>query len=158
MSRPPYCGRSLSHRAGGSSNSSHMRPPNLSPDNSSRAIFPFNLPARAPRLVRNDMAHICMVLSFFPPSAVFLPLSGLRSMQPIFLRRNHLALALLPICLLARSVAARRTPDGPHPANPYLDPKDDPNNPFGYIPSNVLAGLAFGAHARSKFICRQTEW
>src|SRR5216683_1234466 len=101
-----------------------------------------------------------MVLSFLPPSPVFLPLSGLRSMQPIFLRRNHLALALLPICLLAGSlpVAARRSPDGPHPANPYLDPKDDPNNPFGYIPSNVLAGLAFGAHAHSKFICHYTKW
>jgi hypothetical protein len=81
-------------------------------------------------------------------------------MQPIFLRRNHLALALLPICLLEGSlpVAARRSPDGPHPANPYLDPKDDPNNPFGYIPSNILAGLAFGTHAHSKFICHYTKW
>ncbi|KAG6837420.1 hypothetical protein H0H93_009514 [Arthromyces matolae] len=31
----------------------------------------------------------------------------------------------------------------PHPANPYLDPKNDPYNPLRYITSNVLTAVAF---------------
>ena len=30
------------------------------------------------------------------------------------------------------------------PANPFLDPKDDPYNPLKYIPSNSLTAIAFG--------------
>ncbi|KAH0840126.1 RTA1-domain-containing protein [Lanmaoa asiatica] len=38
--------------------------------------------------------------------------------------------------------AAGQTVTGP-PANPFLDPKDDPYNPLRYIPSNTLTAIAF---------------
>ena len=62
------------------------------------------------------------------------------------------------VCLLARSltVATRISPAGPRPANPCLDPKDDPYNSLRYIASDVLAGLAFGAYVHSKSMCLDT--
>ena len=134
-------GRSLSHRPAGSSESSHSSPPNPS-----LGPHPF-MSSTGPRiLVLSDMAHPCMFLSVLslppPPSCL---LSGLRPMRPTSLGQIHLASAWLLICLLTRGlpVAAKISPDGSRPANPFLDPKDDPYNPLGYIASDVLAGFAF---------------
>ena len=73
-------------------------------------------------------------------------------MLPISPRQIHHAFALPFIYLLARSspVTATRSHDrGPRPADPFLDPKNDPYNPLGYIASDVLTGLAFGVHGLS---------
>ena len=70
-------------------------------------------------------------------------------MRPTSLGQIHLASAWLLICLLAKGlpVAAKISPDESGPANPFVNPKDDPYNPLGYIASDVLAGFAFGVHA-----------
>ena len=41
--------------------------------------------------------------------------------------------------------AARKLPNTT-PVNPFLDPKDDPNNPLGYIASNTLTGVALSVY------------
>lgn len=50
-------------------------------------------------------------------------------------------LVYLSILALATSAAGQTV--GP-PANPFLDPKDDPYNPLRYIASNALTAIAFG--------------
>ncbi|KAH7917425.1 RTA1-domain-containing protein [Leucogyrophana mollusca] len=46
------------------------------------------------------------------------------------------------LCLATLSRAQNDTSSGP-PADPFLDPKDDPYNPLKYIASNTLTGIAF---------------
>ncbi|KAI0068733.1 hypothetical protein BV25DRAFT_1817642 [Artomyces pyxidatus] len=47
------------------------------------------------------------------------------------------------IILLSALITVAKAPVGPHPADPFLDPKDDPYNPLGYIASNTLTAIAF---------------
>ncbi|KAI0318696.1 RTA1-like protein [Amylostereum chailletii] len=42
-------------------------------------------------------------------------------------------------CVLAKQYG----PNLPHPADPFLDPANDPYNPLGYIASNTLTAIAF---------------
>jgi hypothetical protein len=48
----------------------------------------------------------------------------------------------MSILALLWSAGAASLP--PPPANPFLDPKDDPYNPLRYITSNTLTAIAFG--------------
>ncbi|KAI0254690.1 RTA1 like protein-domain-containing protein [Lactifluus subvellereus] len=67
-------------------------------------------------------------------------------MQSIFLGRKYPSPALLLVFLSASNLhaAAKHSAGQPRPADPFLDPKDDPYNPLGYIASNTLTGIAFG--------------
>ncbi|KAI0268259.1 RTA1 like protein-domain-containing protein [Gloeopeniophorella convolvens] len=62
------------------------------------------------------------------------------------MRRKQLVFSLLVLCLLAEALpaAAKLHRQQPPPADPFLDPKNDPYNPLGYIASNTLTGIAFG--------------
>jgi hypothetical protein len=54
-----------------------------------------------------------------------------------------LALSLLCILSFIAPSCAKLGPIIPRPANPFLDPKDDPFNPLKYITSNLLTAIAF---------------
>lgn len=65
------------------------------------------------------------------------------SMRLVYPKWIH-TVSLLFSCFVASClpVAAKHSPDGLRP----VDPTYGPNNPLGYIASNVLTGFAFGAH------------
>ena len=69
-------------------------------------------------------------------------------MQPISPQRAQHTPTFLLIYLLSCSLssAASELPNTPGPIDPFLDPKDDPNNPLGYITSNTLTGIAFSVY------------
>jgi hypothetical protein len=69
-------------------------------------------------------------------------------MQPISLQRVHHTPTFLLIYLLSSSLssAAKGLPNTTGLTNSSLDPKDDPNNPLGYIASNTLTGVAFSVY------------
>lgn len=60
-------------------------------------------------------------------------------------------LAFLSTLVVAAATGAAASPmdrraqlaDIPRPANPFLDPKDDPYNPLKYIANDVLTAIAF---------------
>ena len=52
-------------------------------------------------------------------------------------------LVCVAILALMTPVWGSQTAVGP-PANPFLDPKNDPYNPLRYIASNTLTAIAFG--------------
>ena len=62
-----------------------------------------------------------------------------------------LSLSTLLACAAAAAAASpsagvrRKQPDLPRPADPFLDPKDDPYNPLKYIANDVLTAIAFSA-------------
>lgn len=60
--------------------------------------------------------------------------------------RSLLALSAkgLAVALTFASVASARDLDVPRPANPYVDPQDDPYNPLGYITTNSLSAMGVG--------------
>ncbi|KAH9977784.1 RTA1-like protein [Lactifluus volemus] len=68
-------------------------------------------------------------------------------MQSISPSRTYLSLALLLVFLSARNlpVTAKHLVDEPHPSDPFLNPKDDPNDSLGYIASNTLTAIAFSS-------------
>lgn len=59
-------------------------------------------------------------------------------------------MSLLYMFSFATLCLAKLGPIEPRPANPFLDPKDDPFNPLKYIASDILTGIAF-----SKPFCYQ---
>lgn len=69
-------------------------------------------------------------------------------MQPISPQRVQHTPTFLLIYILSCSLssAASEVPNPPGPIDPFLDPKDDPNNPLGYITSNTLTGIAFSVY------------
>jgi hypothetical protein len=58
-------------------------------------------------------------------------------------RARRSAMSLLYMFSFATLCLAKLGSVEPRPANPFLDPKDDPFNPLKYIASNVLTGIAF---------------
>jgi hypothetical protein len=68
-------------------------------------------------------------------------------MQPTHPQRVQRTPTFLLTYLLLSSLptAARELPNTT-PVNPFLDPKNDPNNPLGYIASNTLTGVAFSVY------------
>ena len=54
----------------------------------------------------------------------------------------HLAYVAM-LALMTPATVVGQTIVGP-PINPFLDPKNDPNNPLRYITSNTLTAIAFG--------------
>ncbi|KAH0587652.1 hypothetical protein H2248_006419 [Termitomyces sp. 'cryptogamus'] len=54
-----------------------------------------------------------------------------------------LLIAAYSLCLQGVSVTGLKHTSLPRPADPFLDPKDDPYNPLKYITSNALTALAF---------------
>ena len=68
-------------------------------------------------------------------------------MQPISSQWvQHTPIFLLSYLLSSSLPAAARKVPNTTPVNPFLDPKNDPDNPFGYIPSNTLTGVAFSVY------------
>jgi hypothetical protein len=80
-------------------------------------------------------------------------------MQSISPSRRYLSLALLLVFLSARNlpVTAKHLVDEPHPSNPFLNPKDDPNDSLGYIASNTLTAIAFSTCQLSICVYRRVE-
>jgi hypothetical protein len=68
-------------------------------------------------------------------------------MQPISPQWVQHTPAFLLTYLLSSGLpaAARKLPNST-PVNPFLDPKNDPNNTLGYIASNTLTGVAFSVY------------
>lgn len=87
-------------------------------------------------------------LSFSPTHSSLSPPHLYFTMQPISPHRvQHISTFLLTYLLSSCLPAtARGLPNVPRPANPFLDPKNDPYNPLGYIASNTLTGVAFSVY------------
>lgn len=80
-------------------------------------------------------------------------------MESMFLGRKQLPLVLLLVFLSVSNLhAAAYSPELPRPADPFMNPKDDPYNPLGYIASNTLTSTAFGAQEISTCVCRHAEY